>query len=220
MYHFLNSRGYDSPYVDEARALRLLEKAGIAIPASYRRTLAPATLPAPTEKKLSLTSPHKPGDLGPLDKLRATIAKRLPWRLAKLLPEGQTPKGLARTKAILRKGGYEGPRWDNEDRALAIFKAQGISIEGFEYLRGNGEPVPNRSPPAPQHLQIVPRPSPPIAIANREDTRRLQRVITLLSMFEEQIFAQIRNGAIDKLRSPLELPIAALNELREALKAN
>lgn len=216
MYGFLNRNGMGSPYLDEARALSLLAKAGIAIPKSYRTSVP---TPVVSTKPTTIVSP----DTGKqqrtpeaLQALRRTVRQRLPYRLARLLPEGDTPAGVARVKKILRAGGFEGPGWNDEPRALAIFKEAGISIEGFEYASTGA--VSKNHP-----IQLAPRVGAPIIVdvvddKAREIQRAIQRAIILLDMYEEQLMAQIRKGAIAKLLSPLELPIAALNELRPKLK--
>lgn len=197
---FLDANGYPSPWMDEAKIIRLLEKAGHNVPSGAsgeKRKVPPATL----------------------EKMKNTFKKKLVPRLARLLPEGDTEYGKMKVRAILKKGGMDRPWGEDpasEARALAIFRARNIPTEGFEYGQATAVAVPNR----PEQLSFVPRPQPHVTTIDPDDTKRLQRIFNLLNAYEHQLMELIRKGHLSKLTSPLELPINALNELRSHLKAN
>lgn len=127
--------GWEAPYLDEGRALKLLAKHNISTQRYQRlKTGAEPDVEAPQEVQSPTTAlVLSPPPSAP--KRSAWDMKLIP-RLARLLPEQDPQKAKDQAKLILRLGGYLGPGWDDDERALRIFKQSGISIEGFERESG------------------------------------------------------------------------------------
>jgi hypothetical protein len=216
LYALFERHGYGSPYLDKSRALKILAKERIPVPSTPSKLLAKKEVAnvrvAPGQKK------KQPAPQA-IEKMKRAWAMKLVPRLARLLPEGDTDKGKARVKKILRAGGYAGPRWDDEARALNIFMTAGFPIEGFEYANGGpkqGIVVATQ----PDQVSVVLRPQPRVTTIDPEDAKRLQRVFNLLNAYEHQVMELVRNRQLSKLAAPLDIPITALNELRSHLKAS
>lgn len=158
----LNKAGYLAPYLDEPRIVKTLESQGVNLAkyrakkavASYKAnganddkanghdesktalvvTVAPSkeTTPVTTETLPVVAMPDDPKS-EKIAKLRAAWDRKLIPRLARLLPEGNTDKGKQHAKKILKAGNYLGPRWDDEARAIGIFRDAGIDISQFEW---------------------------------------------------------------------------------------
>ena len=86
----------------------------------------------------------------PLPEKESAWDRRLISRLARLITNARDDaeqKLIART--VLKDGGYPKPKkgtWDDEARALKIFTAAGISINGFEYLHPDERAVTHIPP--------------------------------------------------------------------------
>lgn len=220
LYALFRKNGYASPYLDEQRALRILAKHNIPLPGNGATLpVSPSKTPRGGSDPMQGAPENKKG-VSPeaLQKIRLAWSKKLVPRLARLLPEGDTQAGKQRVRKILREGGYEGPRWDDEARALAVLRAAGVSTDNFEYA-SNGA-VSAAAQERPVQLSFVPRQPPNIETVDRDAAKRLQLVFSLLNAYEHKIMELIRNGHLSKLSSPLEMPIAALNELRAHMKVH
>jgi hypothetical protein len=213
---FLEKNGMPAPFIDEQRAVKLLAKAGFHV--------APTGLTRePKKKKKEEKAALKPP---------SSWSKKLVPRLARLLPEGDSKTGKVHVRKILRKGGYAGPRWDDEDRALAIFQAAGISIDAFEYADRNPpnstEVVLARKPtqitflPAAKDASIpaVPHPQGNGPMSFDEAVRLLGYCFMMLKKYERDLMEQIRLRHISALSAPLDIPIVVLNELRPKVRVS
>lgn len=228
---FLNERGYEAPYLDEARAIKILAKAG-----HYVTPSGLTKEPRFSKTKKPSLPQHKPEAIA---KARAAWRMKLVPRLARLLPEGDSKPGMVRVRKILRQGGYEGPRWSDESRALAIFREQGISVDAFEYMdqpggAGAGKEMVLAQKPI--QITFLPRESSPPTrvpaaasrarghgsetLGHEEALRLLGYAFTMLATYERDLMEQIRKGHISRLSAPLEVPIVVLNELRPKLKTS
>jgi len=228
----LNKGGYPAPYLDEPRALKILETQGVNV-AKYRASKAvksyrangandeqanghdesktalvvattasgPPPPPSTPTQTLPVVASATDATSDKIAKLRAAWANKLIPRLARLLPEGDSPKGKKRIKALLKDGGYVGPRWDDEARAIGILRAAGLNVEGFEWKNPANE---SRIPVTRSQVEDV-----TWKLGQAEKAR------TMLEQFERAWFDEVYLGNLPRqVRHPMTYAFDALNELR------
>lgn len=233
----LNKAGYHSPYLDEPRALKILESQGFDL-TKYRAKRAKMNGVKIESKELPLAEPAAPESVAqqesvtamvpiprpsivasptpppvqqtlpiPADpkqalriKLRAAWDRKLIPRLARLLPEGSSHFGKLRAKRILMAGGYSGPRWDDEARAVEIFRQQGIDVRNFEWDQGP--------------LNRVPTVADDKAKADAILAAQARRARTMLEQFEAAWGQEWKEGRASGVPYPISIVFEALNELR------
>lgn len=177
--------GWKAPYLDEKKAISILQKRGLAIDkylawrAKHPGRLAASNGPYPRKPDNAVVVARaEPAPVqGDLPLLGAWDRKLVP-RLARLLPEGNTLVGKAKVRKILRDGGDPGPKWDDEAKALRIFQQAGIPTTNFVRVKDTRTQVP-----------VVREPTTidaPPAIENM-DVGKLRELVTLL---EEQLDAR------------------------------
>jgi hypothetical protein len=217
----LNREGYKAPYLDEERALKVLEKLNISTQAYRRRRMLkgePEAKEGSEQKKTAKKEKKfKRGGLTPegRKKASATFAKQLIRRLAAVLPEKNPSKAKYRAVKILRSAEppYYGPRWDDEARAVAIFKAAGIKMDKFQY-----EPPPHTNG-ASRALVVAAPHADADAVVISDGTAWLvdaaQRARMNLQQFENRYFEMMEQKLIPRtIPEPLDYVWNALNILR------
>jgi hypothetical protein len=213
--YFLKKRDYPPPYNDQGKALRMLEDAGVSI-GKYKPEQA-KTSPAAT-----IATKKKHGAK------RSNLIKRL----AQLLPKPNKEWTRQKVRLMLRAGGLKANSKD-EAKALEILKANGISIEGFEYENAP-EPEKNAAPSsapsvsiaevtgdyetrytalAAQYTALLE------ALAKKETAyaeldKKTRGAREGLLQFEHHYIVEIKAGRIRNFLHPVDMAIAALNLLR------
>lgn len=218
----LNKGGMKAPYLDEPGALKILEGQGINL-AKYRATKASragaangdmtnghdesntalivASSSPPPKSTTTLPAVVTSAREEKIAKLRAAWANKLVPRLARLLPEGDSPKGKKHVKKILKEGNYNGPRWDDEVRAIAVFREAGIDTSNFEWA--NKANASRKAVTQDESAEIAWK------------LQQAEMARTMLEQYERHYFTEVEAGNLRReLRFPMGIPFDALNVLR------
>lgn len=145
-----------------------------------------------------------------MDKQKATCAARLIPRLARFFGDDSSG-GKQRIRSLLVSGGYPGPGWDDEARAIAILQQAGkdmtkferagtvleASMEGFFKEPGNERKGP-------------------VSIVTPRDNaaEKLKNVTIILMQAEREIVSQFKAGKLKSLGGLAVTVGAALDEIR------
>lgn len=214
----LKKNGYEAPYLDEARAMKMVEQLGYSL--KKFKPLTPEGLAYKAEKVETGTAivlhqsiaGTKKKD-GRYDTIKRTVEKRLINRLAKLMTHhasGPYQKHVVRK--LLTEGGYPGPKWNDEERAIEILRNAGVNVDKFEYL----------SDTAPNAITLPARVGHPQHSLDPGYLKHLMEQVKLARMILESYAhhwkEEMKAGTISDFISPMEEPIAALHVLRKAYK--
>jgi hypothetical protein len=148
-----------------------------------------------------------------LAKMSATCANRLIPRLARHL-FGDSNYDKHRVRKILIDGGYPGPGWDDEARAVSILAAAGKDMSKFE-RSGTVEPVAVAQKP-PQRRYTISNLYGPVEAAQPSESaaEKLKNVTIILMQAEKEILREIREGKRKSLGGLSVTVGAALDEIR------
>jgi hypothetical protein len=125
-----------------------------------------------------------------VEKQKQTIAQRLIPRLARFLGN-ESSYGKVKVRKILQKGGYKGPGWKDEGRAVQIFTEAGYDMSGFETRKPLRKP-PHRAGTA-SIPQLMPSTGPTIP-AISDAAERLRLVTTHLRESRKALFCGDEDG--------------------------
>lgn len=143
-----------------------------------------------------------------IEKHRRTSRSKLVPRLARYLGD-ESRYGKQKVRVALRAGGYRGPGWKDEGRAITILSAAGHDMSKFE-RSGRGDSKFRSM----ARTYSAPTTSESAAPEAAESTDRMRRVVILLKQGEEMIKRDIKNGARREIDGVAVQLLAALNELR------
>ncbi len=222
-YRILHSAGMRAPYRDQERAMLAFEKAGVST-AKYRALLAKSanghdTQATAAAKKKASSGKARTMTVEAIAKMKSSWDRKLIPRLAALLPEGKSTKGKVRARRILAVGGYPGPRWNDEPRAIEIFRAAGIDVSTFEH---ENAPIP--SPTATPEEALTEMRASMAALRTelqslRTKVARAERALKMLEQFENHWFDEVEAKRLPRqVPYPLEEVFFALNEMRAAAR--
>lgn len=230
----LNKAGHEAPY-DEKESLAIVEKLGFDAK-KYLASKERATLMA-KKGDAAFTASHKaavkaaPKGLkktdvdDPIERMRATMRMKLLPRLSRLrkgAPSEQAAKLWARK--ILQDGGYKGPRWDDQTRALDIFVKAGVNIAEFEFIPPESKAaylsrLTGAAPVASAQNGNGSLPTSSAArIEDHPDFHLIERARVARSNLEqwETAYERMKKAGLAKGTPwPLDMVLNALNELRK-----
>lgn len=148
-----------------------------------------------------------------LAKQKATCAQRLIPRLARYFGE-ESNAGKQKVRAVLVAGGYPGPGWDDEARAVAILTAAGRDMSKFERT-GTVENGPTEVP-VQKRYSISKLYSTSAEAAQPKDgaAEKLKNVTIILMQAEKEIVRQFKDGRLRSLGGLAVTVGAALDEIR------
>jgi hypothetical protein len=141
-----------------------------------------------------------------LAKQKATCANRLIPRLAAHL-FGTGVYDKQKVRAALVKGGYKGPGWKNEDRAIKILTEAGHDMSGFERLGSAASKIETTKPAKLKNVFVVPE-------VTDTSVEKLKNATIVLMQAEREIIREFKDGKRKSLGGLVTTVSAALDELR------
>lgn len=146
-----------------------------------------------------------------MEKFLNSCAQRLIPRLARHLWNGDDSNAAKqRVRLLLKNGGYEGPGWDDEERAVAILSN---THDMAKFQRVNGEPQVKEKKPqkryAPAKFATVVTP-----IVQESSEEKLKNVTIILMQAEREIVREFQAGKRKTLGGLAVTVGAALDEIR------
>lgn len=141
-----------------------------------------------------------------LAKQQATCAQRLVPRLAVHLFGKNDVYAKQKVRAALVKGGYKGPGWKDEGRAITILATAGHDMVKFE----------RQTSRAPQKRYTLANFTTKVDVPSVVDTpaEKLKSVTILLMQGEREIIRQYKDGKLKTLGGVATVVGAALDEIR------
>lgn len=146
-----------------------------------------------------------------MDRQKATCAARLVPRLTRyLFTEGSTGN-KQKVRKILTGGGYAGPGWEDEARAIAACEAAGWDMSKFERT---GTVL--KASPSEFFNELGNQRKGPVAVVVPRDnaTEKLKNVTIILMQAEKEIVRQFKDGRLKSLSGLAVTVGAALEEIR------
>jgi hypothetical protein len=144
------------------------------------------------------------------EKLSTTCSQRLVPRLARFFGDDSI-YGKQKVRQWLRTGGYKGPGWKDENRAIEALTAVGKDMALFERTK----PEKAQSGFAKAAKAFSPRPITVVAVAPENNpVTKLKNVTILLKQGQRMILQGIREGRIQEIDEVSAQLLAAWNEAR------
>lgn len=195
----LNAGGIEAPFGDEKldAALKLLNEKGYNTSKFEAAWAARDTPSAPAAKKKGKAKGPKHPPSGSASRIQAAATRKhrtgekLLYRLAELLPVGASNWGRTQARMILEAAGVYKKQKTDENKALEVFEARGISTAKFRRLEAaNGAPHP-----------VVEAQVTPIAVGEAVAAPNKPRIPKMLEMGLQQIeYALLKEAEKGKRR--------------------
>ncbi len=239
VYYIFNRQGYMSPYTSELKGLTILRGMGLAC-RGYKPTHDAVGAPLPPLVLKVSAKQRKEEEVASKKKHGKWSDRLLLTRLAKLLPEGATKKGKAHVRWLLKKQGIKKAATADEAKAVEIMRLSGFDTSKFQYAKDFDQPeMPGETPsvvtPAIATEGAIPDNYDALlsqfnlalgriktltvqlgerekTIAELEKSKALVRAMLL--QYERALKVEWNAGRIQAIVKPLDMPLAALNEIR------
>jgi hypothetical protein len=139
-------------------------------------------------------------------KMSATCANKLIPRLARYLGRDDA-YGKQQVRILLREGGYKGPRWKDESRAVKILAEAGKDMSKFERLSSRA-PLPGSAGNGNGATHVA------ITTPGDDAAEKLRKIQFRLKQGETILIRELKDGTRAEIGEVENLLISALNIAR------